>query len=102
VGGCEVSEIDETRPEAVVLAIAARQHGVVTTTQILAAGWSRDVISGRRGWLRRLHRGVYLVGPLEAEHSRAMAAVLATEGIVSSYPAVFSGTGAHRARARCM
>ena len=40
-----------------------------------------------RGWLRRLHRGVYLVGPLETPHTRAMAAVLATDGIVSSYPA---------------
>jgi very-short-patch-repair endonuclease len=83
----EVGEIDETRPESVVLAIAARQHGVVTTTQLLAAGWSRDVISGRRGWLRRVHRGVYLVGPLAAEHTAAMAAVLATDGEVSHYPA---------------
>src|SRR4051812_49639911 len=73
----EVGEIDVTRPETLVLAIAARQHGVVTTAQLLAAGWSRDAISGRRGWLRRLHRGVYLVGPVEAEHSRAAAAVLA-------------------------
>ena len=35
-----------------------------------------------------LHRGVYLVGPLEAEHSRAMAAVLAAPGsLLSHYPA---------------
>jgi very-short-patch-repair endonuclease len=34
-----------------------------------------------------VHYGVYLVGPLESPHARAMAAVLATDGIVSSYPA---------------
>ena len=39
------------------------------------------------GYLRRWQHGVYLVGPLEAEHTAAMAAVLATDGIVSSYPA---------------
>jgi very-short-patch-repair endonuclease len=41
----------------------------------------------RTSWLRRVHYGVYLVGPLESSHSRAMAAVLATGGVGSHYPA---------------
>ena len=55
----------------------------MTTAQLVAAGWSKDVIPGRvrSGWLRRLHYGVYLVGPLESPHTRAMAAVLATGGM---------------------
>jgi len=72
-----------------VFAAARRQHGVVSTTQLLAAGWDKDAIARRvaSGYLRRLHHGVYLVGPLQSPHARAMAAVLATDGIVSSYPA---------------
>jgi very-short-patch-repair endonuclease len=72
-----------------VFAAAQRQHGVVSTAQLLAAGWDKDAIARRveRGYLRRLHHGVYLVGPIESPHARAMAAVLATDGIVSSYPA---------------
>ena len=83
-------EIDEVRPEATVLACARRQHGVVTTTQLAAAGWSADAIFARerRGWLRRVHRGVYLVGPVEAEHALAIAATLAVPGsALSTYPA---------------
>jgi very-short-patch-repair endonuclease len=72
-----------------VFATAQHQHGVVTTTQLLAAGWDKDVIARRvaRGYLRRLYHGVYLAGPLEAEHTAAMAAVLTTGGVVSHYPA---------------
>jgi very-short-patch-repair endonuclease len=78
-----------TRADGPVFAVAQRQHGVVSTTQLLAAGWDKDAIARRvaSGYLRRLHHGVYLVGPLESPHARAMAAVLATDGIVSSYPA---------------
>ena len=49
----------------------------------------RDPASGRRGWLRRIHRGVYLVGPLETPHTSAMAAVLAVGdgALLSHYPA---------------
>ena len=87
--GADGSSVAETRADRPVFAAAQRQHGVVTTTQLLAAGWDKDVIARRvaRGYLRRLQHGVYLVGPLEAEHTAAMAAVLATDGIVSSYPA---------------
>src|SRR3954447_20132414 len=85
VGG----EVAELRPEAVIWRVAGGQHGVVTSAQLVAAGWSKDQILGRAriGWLRSVHRGVYLAGPLETPHTVAMAAVLATDGIVSSYPA---------------
>jgi hypothetical protein len=85
----KVLEIAEMRPGARILELAGRQHGVVTSAQLGAAGWSPTVIRGRvrTGWLRRLHHGVYLVGPLDTPHTTAMAAVLATDGIVSSYPA---------------
>jgi very-short-patch-repair endonuclease len=82
-------EVAEMRPESRILGLAGRQHGVVTSAQLVAAGWSPTVIRQRvhAGYLRRLNRGVYLVGPLETPHTAAMAAVLATEGIASSYPA---------------
>ena len=77
--------------ESVVLAFARGQQGVVSWDQIertgLGVGWVRNRV--RSGWLRRLHRGVYLVGPLESPHSLATAAVLAAGpgAVVSHYPA---------------
>jgi very-short-patch-repair endonuclease len=67
------------RGDRAVLAMARRQHAVVTSAQLRDADLGRDAVAHRirTGWLRRRHRGVYLVGPLEGEHSRAMAAVLA-------------------------
>ena len=86
-----VLEVAETRPESRILAAAGRQHGLVTTAQLLAAGWSHDVIAGRvrAGWLRRMHHGVYLVGPLESPDARMMAAALAAGpgALISHYPA---------------
>ena len=61
-------------------AIAARQHGLVATRQILALGFTHDWIAGavRRGELHRIHRGVYAVGhPRLTQRGRWMAAVLA-------------------------
>lgn len=74
----------ETSPSGCALeqrmtALAASQHGVVTRTQLLRLGMSKAAI-GRRvksERLRALHRGVYLVGPIEVERTRAMAALLA-------------------------
>jgi very-short-patch-repair endonuclease len=75
----------------VVLAFARDQHGVISSAQLVAAGISPRWVQRRvdRGWLRRLHRGVYLAGPLEAEHSLAMAATLAAGpgALISHYPA---------------
>jgi very-short-patch-repair endonuclease len=79
------------RADQVIVAVAARQKGVITIVQLLAAGFSHDAVAHRvkRGWLRRLHRGVYLVGPLEVPLSRPMAAVLAAGrgALLSHHPA---------------
>ena len=62
-----------------VATLAARQHGVVTRTQLVGLGLSADVIDRRlsTGRLRSLHRGVYMVGPMFPAHATEMAAVLA-------------------------
>jgi very-short-patch-repair endonuclease len=68
-----------TGPDHELLALAGWQHAVVAWPQLRRAGVSEGWVRHRvtTGWLRRVHRGVYLVGPPEAEHSAAMAAVLA-------------------------
>ncbi len=68
--------------EVRIAAVAAGQHGVVTRGQLLEAGLSRAGIAHRldAGSIRRLHRGVFLVGPLLAPHTAEMAAVLASGG----------------------
>ena len=65
--------------------LAARQHGVVTTAQLLNAGVGRRSIARRvaSGWLVPLHRGVYQVGPVAAPLGAEMAAVLACGGALS-------------------
>lgn len=62
-----------------IMALAARQHGVVGRSQLLDAGIPAHVIDHRvrRGRLYVLHRGVYRVGPLMSDRESAMAAVLA-------------------------
>jgi very-short-patch-repair endonuclease len=63
-----------------IVALARRRHGVVTTADLLHAGFSEGTVARlvRRGWLRRLHRGVYAVGALESALTRPAAALLAT------------------------
>jgi very-short-patch-repair endonuclease len=62
-----------------VAAIAARRHGVVVQGELLRAGLGRGAVAHRvaTGRLTRLHRGVFLVGPLPGEWTREVAAVLA-------------------------
>jgi len=61
-------------------ALAARQHGVVTRSQIVAVGLSNTMVRDRiaNGHLIRLHRGVYAVGHDQLRREgRWLAAVLA-------------------------
>ena len=77
-------------PDAAVAALAARQHGVVSGAQLAELGIGRRGIAHRVavGWLTRLHRGVFRVGPTEARLARLMAAVLAAgPGAVVSHRA---------------
>ena len=62
-----------------IVAIAARQRGIVTTAQLLDAGLGRRAIARRveRGWLIPRFRGVYQVGPVPARYGAETAAVLA-------------------------
>jgi very-short-patch-repair endonuclease/predicted transcriptional regulator of viral defense system len=66
------------RMEEAILELASRQHGVVTRAQLLGIGVTSDGVKhrARTGRLRRIHRGVYLVGPLETALSKKMAGVL--------------------------
>ena len=50
--------------DSVIAALAERQHGCVTTRQLLDLGLTREAIARRvrNGRLIRLHRGVYAVG----------------------------------------
>jgi very-short-patch-repair endonuclease len=82
---------DETGDRAIA-GIAARQHGVVTRAQLLAAGLGRGGIAHRLAErrLHRLHRGVFLVGHVVAPPlAREMAAVLACRAgaVVSHFAA---------------
>jgi hypothetical protein len=51
-------------PDRAVAAFASRRKGLVTTAELLALGVSESGISRRvaRGWLHRIHPGVYAVG----------------------------------------
>jgi very-short-patch-repair endonuclease len=71
-GPCRVRESE-------LLDLAGRQHAVVTRRQLMDAGLSPATINRwlRTGRLRKLHRGVYLLGPLTTPLTRVIAAVLA-------------------------
>jgi hypothetical protein len=71
---------DTPTPDALIAALAARQHGVVTWAQLLACGLSRGGISRRvkNGRLYRVHVGVYAVGhPGLSRRGSELAGVLA-------------------------
>ena len=70
-------------PDRAVAALAGRQHGVVSLTQLRRLGLSDRQLHGRLAArrLQRLHRGVYAVGhPALTERGRELAAVLACGG----------------------
>lgn len=67
-------------PDRLIAAVAATQHGLVTTTQLLNLGLTRKMIKtrARAGTLHRVHRGVYSVGTAPTtRESHWLAAVLA-------------------------
>ncbi len=81
----------DTELERRLWELAARQHGVVARGQMLELGMRPGAIGrrARRGGLRRLHRGVYQVGPVLAPSGRLLAATLACgrQGIVADWSA---------------
>jgi very-short-patch-repair endonuclease len=62
-----------------VLAQAARQDGAISLAQLAACGMQRGAVDHRvaTGWLQRVHRGVFLVGPVAGPLAYEHAAVLA-------------------------
>ena len=83
-GSMQMSAIDD-----VIAALAARQHGVVTRAQLLAAGIAPDTVRSRVRTRRLVpvHHGVYRVGPVVDPRAREMAAALAcgAGAVVSHY-----------------
>ena len=65
--------------ENAVVALAARQQGMVSTPQLAAAGFDRRTVARRvaSGWLTRVLHGVYRVGPFAGPFGAEMAALLA-------------------------
>ena len=65
--------------EGVLAALAGRQHGVLSRSQLLRAGLSTHHVEHRlaSGRIVRIHRGVYRVGGPEAPRAHEMAAILA-------------------------
>jgi predicted transcriptional regulator of viral defense system len=66
--------------ELEIVALAERQHGVVTLPQLQSLGLGKAAVAKRakEGRLHRIHRGVYAVGrPYLTQHGHWMAAVLA-------------------------
>lgn len=61
---CSNGDEPAARPDALVAERAAEQWGVLSLAELCTCGLSRQSISSRerRGWLHRLHRGVYAVG----------------------------------------
>jgi very-short-patch-repair endonuclease len=76
-------------PDQLIARIVARQHGVVTSAQLLEAGLSAPGVTRRvaAGRLHRIHRGVYALGnPNLTREGHWRAAVLACgEGAVLSH-----------------
>jgi predicted transcriptional regulator of viral defense system len=68
--------------------LAARQHGVVSTSQLAALGYTKSSVAkaAKVGRLHRVHQGVYVVGHQRLTwHGRCMATVLASSPSVASH-----------------
>jgi very-short-patch-repair endonuclease len=77
--GTSVRGEDESGPERETFRIAAAQDGVISTRQLLQAGFSKAMIATRvrTGLLRPLHRGVYACGAVAGPWWEERAALLA-------------------------
>ena len=81
-------ESSTVRTDCLVEELAARQHGVVARAQLRERGVSARQVQYRleTGRLRRLHAGVYAVGPVPGLLQQEMAAALASgRGAVVSH-----------------
>jgi very-short-patch-repair endonuclease len=69
-------------PDRVVAEIAAKQHGIVTSTQLITAGLSANGIARRAaaGRLHRVYRGVYAVGHAALSNEGRWCAAVAAYG----------------------
>ncbi len=71
-----------------LLALATKQHGIVTTRQLAALGYTRSSASKANGVgrLKRVHRGVYAVGHEDLSwNANCLAAVFAAAPSVASH-----------------
>jgi very-short-patch-repair endonuclease len=86
-----------------IVALAARQHGVISLAQLLALGLSERAVHARvaAGRLHRIHQGVYAVGrPDVTIKGKWMAAVLACgDGALLSHQSAATLHGLLNARA---
>jgi very-short-patch-repair endonuclease len=93
-------ELDKSQPDRAIARIAANQHGVITTAQLLGVGLLHSGIADRKsaGRLHPIHRGVYAVGHARlSDRGRWMAAVLACgQGAVLSHTSAGELWGFHR------
>ncbi|MGH2967132.1 MAG: type IV toxin-antitoxin system AbiEi family antitoxin domain-containing protein [Solirubrobacterales bacterium] len=81
--GCEKHNRPGRRSDRAIAELAAKQHGLVTRSQLASAGLGDHAIDNRllSGRLHPVHRGIYLVGHTGAlPHAPEMAAVLACGG----------------------
>jgi very-short-patch-repair endonuclease len=77
------ADLDKPPPNARIAALAGRQHGVVTRSQLKALGLDRNAIQRRvrAGHLHRIHHNVYAVGHRRlSQHGRFLSAVLSFGG----------------------
>ena len=80
IGQPGVDFCSELPSEAAIVALAERQHGLVTLPQLQLHGLGKAAVAKRAkdGRLHRVHRGIYAVGrPSLTNRGRWMAAVLA-------------------------
>lgn len=68
----------DQRPDAVIADLAAKQRGLVTRAQLLAAGLTGTIVRSRirAKLLHPIYPGVYQVGPVAPTHVRERAAAL--------------------------